>query len=185
MIFLTIAVVLLALLCLANLLLIFAVFRRLREHTAELSRLSRGAPQPFRDELVGQSVPTFEASAIDGTAVTGAGLVGRPGLVGFFSAGCEPCHDQAPKFAKWSSVGGGGAATIAVVTGDGPQAEELVEAFRDRATVVAEPDASVVASAFGIEAFPTFLRIDAEGTITDTGVEVRDVVALAAELTRH
>lgn len=178
------AAVLVGALALLNLMLTFGVIRRLREHTTQLSRLS-GATPPFRDEQVGQPVPQFQATAADGTAVSRDSLLGRTRMVGFFSAGCEPCHEQAPEFAKWlSGQGGDTSEAVAVVTGAGPQADELATLLRDQATVVTEPDASRVADAFGVAGFPTFLRVDAEGVVTAADATMRGVVGSEAGLVR-
>ncbi|MDW5326953.1 TlpA disulfide reductase family protein [Plantactinospora sp. KLBMP9567] len=177
------AVVLLGALCMVNLLLTFGILRRLREQTAELSRLSGALPpgMPAPEELVGTPVPAFAATAIDGTPVTRDSLMGRPGLVGFFSAGCAPCHEQAPVFAKWLAEQGDDAtAAVAVITDSGPEAVEMATSLSGKATVVVEPDAFTVSQAFGVRGFPTFLRVDAGGVIAGADATVRGVVAQAA-----
>ncbi|MEO3775223.1 TlpA disulfide reductase family protein [Micromonospora sp. B9E7] len=181
--FVVAAVALLGALCMVNLLLTFGVLRRLREQTAELNRLSGVLPpeMPAPEELVGTPVPAFAATAIDGTPVTRDSLVGRPRLVGFFSAGCAPCHEQAPLFAKWLAEQGGDASTaVAVITDSGPEAVELATSLTDTATVVVEPDAFSVSQAFGVRGFPTFLRVDADGVIAGADATVRGVVGHVA-----
>jgi len=177
------AVALLGALCTVNLLLTFGVVRRLREQNAELSRLSGALPpeMPAPEELVGTPVPAFAATSIDGTPVTRDSLVGRPRMVGFFAAGCAPCHEQAPMFAAWLAEQDGDAiAAVAVVTGSGPEAAELAASLSDAAAVVVEPDAFAVSHAFGVRGFPTFLRIDAGGVVAGADATVHGVVAQAA-----
>lgn len=174
--FLVAAVVLVGVLCLLNLTLTFAMLRRLREHQAELGRLSGGMPPPFGDDLVGRPVPRFHAAAVDGASVTRDSLLGRPRLVGFFSAGCQPCHEQAPEFGKWlSEQGGDSSEGVAVVTDSGPEADELVALLRDKATVVTGSDAFAVADAFAVSGFPTFLQVDAEGVVTACEASMRSL----------
>ena len=87
------AVVLLGAVCLLNLLLLFAVLRRLREQTAELARLA--AIGPF-----GKS--GYDVGKLIGKAWPAADV---PALVGFFAPGCEPCHLEAPTFAAAAAGG--------------------------------------------------------------------------------
>ena len=86
--FLIAAVVLVGVLCLFDLLLTFAVLRRLREHTAELQRLAGRPGFSSYDPgmLVGHRLP--EAARASGAT-----------LVAFFDAQCDTCHGN-PNAAK-------------------------------------------------------------------------------------
>jgi thiol-disulfide isomerase/thioredoxin len=152
--FLAAAVVLVGALGLFNLLLTFAVLRRLREHTEELARLRdvRHFDPAAYDSgvLVGRTLPEFATS-------TG----NRPELVGFFDATCSTCHEHAPEFAVVARRPGG----VAVVTGAGPGADDLIGLLADVPTVLTGDEAAEVADSLGVQAFPTFLRVDQEGTI--------------------
>ena len=154
MAFLSAAVVLLAAICLLNLLLVFAVLRRLREHTDELDRLRRSRPfDPVAEEaseLIGRSLPDLETATGD-----------RPELVGFFDAGCSSCHELAPDFAVASRQ----APSVAVVTGAGEGVDELVALLAGGPTVLLGRRATEVSTSVGIRAYPTFVRVDAEGTV--------------------
>ncbi|GAA4671719.1 TlpA family protein disulfide reductase [Phytohabitans rumicis] len=153
MAFLAAAVVLLAAICLLNLLLIFAVLRRLREHTDELDRLRSRPADPAAEEagaLIGRSLSDLVTATGD-----------RPELVGFFDAGCSSCHELAPDFAVASRR----APSVAVVTGTGQGVDELVALLAGGPTVLLGKRATDVSASVGIRAYPTFVRVDAEGTV--------------------
>ncbi|TXS55695.1 TlpA family protein disulfide reductase [Streptomyces sp. t39] len=153
MIYLICAVVVVGLLCVFDLFLTFAVLRRLRENTAELDRLSASRPEfePWNPaELVGSELPE---------------LAGGPAerVVAFFDAHCDVCHEHAPHFAEEARAFDGAAA---VVSGKGPQAEELLTAVGGEVPVTRVDEAMTLVKTIGLKAFPTYALVDADGTIT-------------------
>ncbi|PXX71661.1 thiol-disulfide isomerase/thioredoxin [Nocardia tenerifensis] len=139
------AVVVLAVLVVLDLLLTFAVLRRLRIHEARLS-----APGTVRDELIGRRLPRFGAS-------------GATRLVAFFSAGCAPCVEQAAEFARHAD-----AERVAIlVLGSASESERqrLLTALGDAPTVITEPDGDALAAELGVRSFPQLLLVDESGTI--------------------
>ncbi|MEV0160396.1 hypothetical protein [Nonomuraea fuscirosea] len=161
------AVVLVGALCLFDLLLTFAVLRRLREHTAELARLA-GEPRtlPYDPSfLIGRTLP--------GTA---ADTEARPRLVAFFDAGCDSCHEHAPVFAAAARPG----TSLAFVTGADPLLRGLVDAIGDAAPVISGDDADAVVAELGIQAFPLFLRLDADGRIIQAELALERLAETAA-----
>jgi thiol-disulfide isomerase/thioredoxin len=183
------AVVLVGGLCVVDLLLTFAVLRRLRVHTDELNQLRTGVtggrPGFDREGFVGRTLAPFVARTVDGREVSRDDLVGRPRLVAFFSATCAPCHARAPELAEWARgqrLAGADPVgpALAVVTGTGSGADQLVETLGGAATVIPEPDSSRIVDALGVSAFPTFLRLDADGTIADADISMRVAAAHVA-----
>lgn len=149
------AVILVAVLCLVVLVLIFAVMRRLREQQAELDKLSQLLISRVTDydvtELVGRRFP-------DAT--------GQPVLAGFFSVDCEACHVQAPIFA--AEVGD--LPTAVIVSGPGAETDPLVAQFSGK-TVIAGRRGEELARQLGIRAYPTFVRLDSDGTVVRAQTE--------------
>ena len=93
------AIVVLAVLCLVQMMITFAVLRRLRSFEERLSARPAGGASG-RDALVGRELPEFTATSTAGVSVSRSELVGRTRLVGVFSATCKPCHAQAVAFAE-------------------------------------------------------------------------------------
>ncbi|GAA1662367.1 thioredoxin domain-containing protein [Fodinicola feengrottensis] len=150
------AVVLLGVLCLVGLLLIFAILRRLREQGAELENLRK---------VLGMGITDYDVTELVGRKIPEIG--GRtPALVGFFSVGCDSCHEQAPKFAEQAS----GQHCVAIVTGTGAERDPLLRQLGD-AAVLTGPDGAEVARGLGIRAYPTFLRVDTDGVIVRAQTE--------------
>lgn len=158
--FLIAAVVLVGLLCLFDLLLTFAVLRRLRRHTAELERLaSEPRTLPYDPSfLVGRTLPESATRAVP-----------SPRLVAFFDADCGACHEHAPAFAAQARPD----TSLAFITGEGRQAQNLVDVVGGVSAVVVAEEAAAVAADLGIQAFPMFLLVDADGRIVraDTGTD--------------
>ncbi|WP_408991800.1 hypothetical protein [Streptomyces sp. 1268] len=150
MTFVVAALVLVGALCVFDLLLTFAVLRRLREHTAELERLA-GRP----------SFTPYDPGVLVGRALPEAVAAHTPELVAFFDAQCDTCHEHAPRFAARAR----GRAALAVVSGEGRRAAELAAHVADDAVVLRDESAAEVVGVVGIEAFPTFLAVAPDGVV--------------------
>lgn len=160
------AVVLVGALCMFDLLLTFAVLRRLRHHTAELERLA-GRPRftPYNPGvLTGRVLPGLPTD--DG---------GGSRLVAFFDVDCGTCHERAPQFAAAARTH----PAVAVITGGGQKVDDLVDVVGGVSIVVTADAADRMVRALGIEAFPTFLRVDPAGTIMAAQTELAALVELA------
>ncbi|GAB3865066.1 hypothetical protein GCM10029963_76510 [Micromonospora andamanensis] len=91
---LTVAVVVLAVLVVADLAVTFAALRRLREYGEQLTTAQPASP-PSALELLGRDLPEVDVTTLDGVELAAEQLRGRPWLIGFFSATCAPCRDAA------------------------------------------------------------------------------------------
>ena len=157
------AVALVGIVGLLNLLLVLAVVRRLREHGDQLAALHAAGPMTDLDPSVhvGRSLPEFAARTVDGRPIDSAALRGDRWLVGFFSVGCEPCHEQAPEFAARAAAG---ERVLAVVVGDAV-GDDLPALLAGVDNVVVERSPDGTAARFGIRAFPTLLEYAPDGTV--------------------
>ncbi|WP_217211875.1 hypothetical protein [Streptomyces sp. AC550_RSS872] len=169
MIFLIAAVVLVGLLCVFDLLLTLAVLRRLREHSAELGRLGTGPD--LRTQM-------YDPQILVGTKAPD--LAGESGvrLVAFLDAHCESCHEHAAEFAETARAHDD---VLAIVSGEGREADELRTLVGPGIPLVQGEDARTRVLAIGLRAFPTFLLVEADGTIvqavTEPGALTRPVPA--------
>ncbi|MEJ8634324.1 hypothetical protein [Streptomyces sp. MS2.AVA.5] len=160
MAFLMAVVALVGALCLFDLLLTFAVLRRLREHTAELERLG-GRP----------SFVAPDAGVLIGRRIAEAASAHASRLVAFFDAQCETCHEHAPAFAARAQAHGG----LAVVSGKGDLADELIGHVDAHAVVIRGEEATRLVSAMDIQAFPTFVLVDEEGYVVSAATELAEL----------
>jgi hypothetical protein len=153
--YLVAAVVLLAVVCVLNLILTLGLIRRLRAQDAPHA----GPPTALG---VGAEIGDFAATTVDGEPVRRDDLTG---LVGFFSAGCDPCHELLPRFVEHAK-GQARERVLAVVTGED---RETVEALRPVARVVAEDYDGTVTTAFQNEWTPALYVIGADHRVLATG----------------
>ncbi|MEQ4715642.1 hypothetical protein [Nonomuraea sp. B19D2] len=166
----------LCVLCLLNLMLTVGVIRRLRKHSEALASRSADGRQAILTE--GSVAPPYTTVATDGSAVSSE-LITEPVLVGFFSPGCDACHEAMPGFldmaAKFPRE-----QVLAVVVDQkgglaGPQREQLEPVAR----VVVEDMDGPVTSALRAQAFPVFALVGGGGRILASGLRLGQVVALA------
>ncbi|MFF4400756.1 TlpA family protein disulfide reductase [Streptomyces sp. NPDC001480] len=162
--FLVTAVVLIALLCLLNLLLTFGVIRKLRAQGEEKA-------DKAVDGLIipaGSAAPAFSAVTTAGERITRESL--GETMLGFFSPDCRACKERLPLFVEQARAvtRGSGRSVLAVVHGTEEEAREQVAALADVAHVVVEPGDGPLGEAFDITGYPVFGLITADGTLGAT-----------------
>ncbi len=176
MIYLVAAVIGLGVLSLVNLGLTVVMARRLREQG---ERLARQAPPRMPRPMVGPPPGTeveFSVTTVSGAVVSAADLHGERSLIGFFTPGCAPCHDQVPAFIAFAkSIPGGPGHVLAVISDGGRptakvpgnDADRLVEELTgaEVAQVVRGPSAGEAATALAVAGYPSFLLLDAGGRV--------------------
>ncbi len=171
---LTAAVVFVGLLCFFDLLLSFAIIRRIRQATPE----SRQAPalSGFAGLPPGPPVPPFRTTTTSDTELSLAGLMGRPAVVAFFASSCRSCRDHLGQFADYArGFPGGPRQVAAIISGSAEGAADLVAALTDVAQIVIEPDFGPVATAFSVQAFPTFVTLHPDGRLESAAWAVGDL----------
>ncbi|MGK5554648.1 TlpA family protein disulfide reductase [Actinomadura kijaniata] len=166
--YLVAAVVLVGALSLLNLLLTLGILRRMRADALRPGGNAGHGVDPFALKP-GSPVGEFTALTSEGDPVTRETLTG---VVGFFSAGCEPCHELLPDFvARARELGRDH--VLAVVGGDD---RDLVAALTPVARVVlAEPDGGPVARAFRNEWTPALYLVGPDGRIAATAARVEEL----------
>lgn len=157
MAYLAAAVAVVGVLCLFDLLLTVAVIRKLREHSARLSRVA------LPDTLLPAGTEVAEASIADGhgEVVDGAWLHTGTKLVVFMSATCSACIDQlADAVAHASGFPGGPDSILIAIAGKDGHSAEIISAFNGIARVVQGSQADSVVSAFRVSAYPSYFVLD-------------------------
>lgn len=156
-----------------NLVLLLGVVRRLREHDDQLAKLAVGGAAPGGiPELiapVGSRVGSFAVRSVDGLPV-GNGSLPAGSLVGFFSPGCDTCHERVPDFVRAGAELSERA--LAVVVEDGRDPASLVADLGAVATVVLEKPGGALMEAFAVQGFPVFAIVGADGAIRASGYEL-------------
>ncbi|MEU0569600.1 hypothetical protein ABZ297_30070 [Nonomuraea sp. NPDC005983] len=162
--YLTAAVVIIGLLCVFNLLLTLALIRRMRQ-TGAGTAPSAGPPMALS---AGSPVGEFTAETVNGETISHDTVTG---LVGFFSAGCEPCHKLLPRFAEHARTLGR-ENVLAVVAGDDPEA---VTALEPVARVIVEDYDGPVAGAFQNTWTPALYLLGSDHRVVAAGGRLEDL----------
>jgi hypothetical protein len=162
-------------LALANLLLTLLVARRV--HQMALIRQQAWSEGPGRSRWLapGAAVPEFETVTVGDERVTLDRLRGQPSLIGLFSAGCAPCREQAPAFARHAADAAAPGQALAVVVGVAEDDGEFLALLGDQVLVAREGRGGPVSGAFGARAFPAIYLLSPEGKVIASGPAVSAV----------
>ena len=164
------AVVIVGVLCVVDLLLTYGVIRRLREHTGRLAALGT---EGFASLMAvkGSTVREFSATDRTSTGVSRATFTEQT-LVGFFTPGCGPCEALLPRFVgaaeRWRELSRPVLAVVAPARGEDTYVERLAPVAR----VVVGEDASVVAAAFEVRAYPVVCLVGDGGVVLEDTVDL-------------
>lgn len=144
-----------------NLILLYGVIRRLREHSEKLASVGQSGVSPGKlIKASGESVGNFTAMSVDGTKFDNASLESQA-TVGFFLSDCAPCKELMPSFIERASSAKSGPQNFyAVLVGDSWESETFYSALRDSATITLASYEDSVVKAFGVEGFPAVCTVN-------------------------
>ncbi|MGW4891990.1 hypothetical protein ACWEQL_06935 [Kitasatospora sp. NPDC004240] len=158
----------------ANLVLTFAVIRRLRA----LEEGGTGAPAAL--PAVGTPVGEFSAVTISGQEVTRADVTAGDAFAGFVMVGCTPCGALLESLAAGAATGSDDPLFFVVGDPENPETRRMTATLAPVGRVAVVAEKSPATAAFGhISAFPTLLRIE-DGLIAAAGHDLDEVVPASA-----
>ncbi len=145
------------------------------------------------DQAIGNSVPAVDGTDFNGQPVTIAPSNGKPKVLLFLAHWCSHCQVEVPLVQSWIDAGDApdGVDIISVATGIDPSLpnyppEEWLA--REGWTVPVIVDRTgAVATAYGLSAFPFWVFVAADGTVTGrtTGeLPIADLQTIIASLPR-
>jgi hypothetical protein len=176
------AVAVVGALCLLDLLLIFGVIRRLREHSGLLAGVSgHSDPRPAVIGLVeGDSPAAFSATTTTGVLVTETSVLR---IAAFFSSFCPACPGKVPEFADYvARYGISRDAVLAVVHHDSGPLPPYLDQLAKACQVLVESPGGPVGEAFQVSGYPGFCVLDGHGTVVVSGYDP-SVLSVAASAT--
>ncbi|MGW9121480.1 TlpA family protein disulfide reductase [Streptomyces sp. NPDC055663] len=162
---------LLAAATLVNALLTVAVTKRWRAAMTAPAPAAAPSGPPELAVREGDRIPAFTLHT-DRGEVGEATLAGHPALICFLRPDCGPTRDSLAGIQRWAEENTpSGARLVAVVNGRPADAGPLLEAVGPLTGLTAtEPPNGPVARAFGVRHHPSFVLLDADGTVTGAGV---------------
>ena len=159
-------ITLVGMLCLLDMLMTFAVIRRLRIHTELLA-----GRDPVDLPIIGVPVGGIPAAG-PRTTLAGEPLDGLAGLrlVAFFSTSCSACPEQvAPFVAYVSGHRLPRQSVLAVVVRTGDEVPAYLDQLTAVAQVCAEHHGGDLGAAFGLGGFPAFCLLGSDGSVLASG----------------
>jgi len=125
-------------------------------------------PMELRAESAGASAPAFELVTFAGESYSNVSLGGRPMLLVFWAPWCKVCQRELPALTEWYQRDRPG--KVGVVSIGFADARTNVERFvKERPGTFIYPTAydedRWVAQAFKVNATPTYVLLDAHGSI--------------------
>ncbi|MCX5109641.1 redoxin domain-containing protein [Streptomyces sp. NBC_00378] len=170
---------LLAAVTLVNALLTVAVTKRWRATMAAPAPAATPSGPPALAVSEGERAPAFTLHTAGGEVGESA-LAGHPALICFLRPDCGPTRESLPGIRRWAEANTpSGARLVAVVNGRPTDAGPLLEAVGPLTELTAtEPPNGPVARAFGVRHHPSFVLLDADGTVTETGIGQGSLTAL-------
>lgn len=174
MVALTAAVIAVGLLCLVDLLLTFGVVRRLRQHTELLS--SRGGDVEVLSLHAGDVPATFSAVTTEGSELAGpAGIR----LAAFFSSTCSVCPARVPAFTDYVRANHiARADVLAVVLTQSSEPVPYLDSLGEVSRVCVQAPDGELATAFGVNGYPAFCVLDADGAVQAVSFDPAELPAL-------
>jgi hypothetical protein len=171
--------VLVAVVTLVNALLTLGVVKRWRTAISAPPRAVAESDTPTLAVQEGERTPAFTLHTPH-SRVTEATLAGHPTLIAFLRPDCGPTTASIPEIARWAEANTpSGAHLVAVINGEGTEAVPLLEAVGPITELTCtEGRNGPIAQTFGVQYHPSFVLLDADGTVTETGIGQGSLPAL-------
>lgn len=131
----------------------------------------QGTGQPARVGSLGQSMPEFTLTTLDGQPFDLKQYRGRPVFVNFWGTWCPPCVAELPELQAFAAAQGEQGALI-VASNNSESPEKIYQFFEDNNLVlpdilfVLDPE-HVMYRWFGVFQMPTTFLIDGQGIVSD------------------
>ena len=123
--------------------------------------------------FTGRSSPASSATlpALQGTTLQGkpfdlAQVSGKPTVVNFFASWCPPCNSEAPDLARFAAAHPGVQFVGVAVNDANADTASFVAKYGLPYTIVMDPNGAI-AKAWGADAIPRTVFIDAHGAVKD------------------
>lgn len=129
-----------------------------------------GAANVGEPPRVGDQPPDFEATALDGSAISIAALRGQPTWLTFGASWCPDCRAESPDLqAAYATYGPQGLAIVGVFDEDAAAAKAYADRVGFTFPLVAD-ERGTIANAYGVYGIPIHFFVGRDGTIRDVRI---------------
>jgi cytochrome c biogenesis protein CcmG/thiol:disulfide interchange protein DsbE len=124
-------------------------------------------PSEIPSPLIGEPMPPFELTGLDGTTVSSASLAGVPMVVNFWASWCIPaCVDEHPVLMDTADRFGDQVQLVGILYDDDPaDARQFLVRYGDGGWPNGDDASGAVALDYGVLGPPETFFVDAEGVI--------------------
>ena len=123
-------------------------------------------PSEIPSPLIGEQVPSFTLTTIDGATISSADLVGRPYLVNFWASWCGPCVEEHGVLLSAQERFGDRVAIVGVLYNDTPDgARGFLARHGDGGWANLTDPTGATAIDFGVTGPPETFFVDADGIV--------------------
>ncbi len=124
-------------------------------------------PSEIPSPLVGQPMPEFALTTLDGRELSSADLGGRPVVINFWASWCIPaCVDEHPVLIDTHSQHGDEVQLVGILYDDQPSdAREFLVQYGDGGWPTVDDPTGAVALAYGVLGPPETYFVDADGIV--------------------
>jgi thiol-disulfide isomerase/thioredoxin len=124
---------------------------------------SAGAPRPA--PKVGQPVPDFQLSSLDGRLVSLADFKGRPLVINFWATWCAPCKAEMPLIEQYYDRYAPELAVVGINSGEGRALAQKFVAENEIGFPILLDEGGGAAATYLVRGFPATFFIDASGVL--------------------
>jgi cytochrome c biogenesis protein CcmG/thiol:disulfide interchange protein DsbE len=124
-------------------------------------------PSEIPSPLVGEPMPGFSLTTLDGGTLASADLAGQPAVLNFWASWCIPaCVDEHPVLLETEDAHGDELALVGILYDDDPAAaREFLVRYGDGGWPTGIDDSGAVALDYGVLGPPETFFVDADGII--------------------
>lgn len=140
-------------------------------------------PREIRSPLIGQPLPSFSASTLDGATISSDQLTGKVAVVNVWASWCPPCVDEHPVLLELARRHADDVSLVGILYQDTPDgARTFLDRYGDGGwPTLLDPDGQITVD-LGVTGPPETFFVDAAGIVRARHIGPLTAEVLAAEL---